>query len=666
MKPMMAFAAIALTLLSLQADGRGPTGCPAFGVDLPRNHAGPVLKAADFGLSVTNTDNAAAINAALAECRRVKASRLELAPGTYRCFGPKGVEVAGLSDFTLEGNGAVLVFWRKHPKDWDAKPGDYAVGAGPNLQVKDCRRTLVRDLVCDWDWWRHPLGFFARVVGKKAEADGESYVDFKLVGHERYPLYPDPVPVQLILPIGEDLAGGRMDGGGVRVYCETAPGMFGSRNEWLAPDTLRVWICVAQPDRPHGADIARRFTKGRNRGTCAAFQVGETYNICHHYYGMSGMDLSACEHLTLRNVSLWSCRGHGVGIGDGLGYLAFEKFRLAPPTEAEAKSAGVGWFGPRPYTSTSDGTHCRRSCGHFRFTDCEWTLNNDDCLNFHDCTTIARGEGERTLRVVNSLGTRYLGASVGHELELLQENYEPTGWRGKVVAVEPDTIAVDRPLPRQTGRFFVVYDRAYSTDDLLFRNCRFHHAAWARNLILANNVTFEGCRFDSFVGSPLRFQTCYTPNVWCEGMGATNIVVRDCTFENCADFYTVEGVSSQIFLGLRLPSHRGWPEKGVALIKDEILRRQYDEMLAAKGSLDAKPCGRTVGGLLVERNTFVNPRGALVYAFNGDGVTVRDNRVVFDGKAPYRLLPDAGGVRADDATGVCVNATMSRSEEGIP
>lgn len=638
-----------------------PTGCPDFEVELPRKTAGETVLAADYGFSTTNDDNAAAINRALAACRERKAARLVLAPGTYRCFGPKGVEIDGLEDFTLDGRGAVLVFWRKLPNDWDAKKGEYAVGECANLRVVNCRRTLVTDLTCDWDWDRHPLAFWGRVVGKHLdEREGESYVDFRLDGYERYPLYPNPVPVQLIMPKG------RLDGRGCRVYCEMGGGAFGSKNEWISPNTLRVWVWVAQPDRPHGGDANLRFTKGKNRGACTYIYEGEVFAVSHHYYGMSGLDLAASEHVTMRNVRLWSARGHGVGIGEGMHHLAFEGFRLAPPTEAEAKAAGFGWHGPRPVTSTSDGTHCRRSRGFFKFTDCEWTLNNDDCVNFHDCTGIARREGERFLRVVNPGGTPYLGAAVGHTIELMQENYEPTGWKGRVVALDYGSITVDRPLPKQTGRLFVVYDREYSTDNLLFRNCRFHRAPWARNLILANNVTFDGCRFEEISGAPLRFQTCYTPNVWCEGMGATNVVVRGCAFRNCAAAFEVQGVSSQIFLGLRIPSHRGWPESGVAPIYDEVLRRQYEEMCAAKGALDVRPWGGAVGRLLVENNEFVNPRGYLVNAFNGDGVVVRNNRTVFDGKAPYALLSEAGGIRVDGATNVRAYGNVeTRTAEGI-
>ena len=79
------------------ASGTLPVGAGAFEIERPRAHGGPALNAADFGFSVTNDDNAAALARALAEAKRVGASRLDLPPGTYRCFGD-GVRAEGLRD----------------------------------------------------------------------------------------------------------------------------------------------------------------------------------------------------------------------------------------------------------------------------------------------------------------------------------------------------------------------------------------------------------------------------------------------------------------------------------------------------------------------------------------------------------------------------------------
>ena len=74
--------AAAVCLFLACASSAEPTGAGDFTIDEPRATDGPVVRAADFGFSPASDKNAAAIARALDECRRVKASRLELAPGT--------------------------------------------------------------------------------------------------------------------------------------------------------------------------------------------------------------------------------------------------------------------------------------------------------------------------------------------------------------------------------------------------------------------------------------------------------------------------------------------------------------------------------------------------------------------------------------------------------
>lgn len=223
-----------------------PTGCPEFTVEQPRPHGGVVVRAADFGFSATNTDNAAAINRAIAECRRVKADRLELAAGTYACNGAIGVELDGLEDCVLDGRNALLVFWRKHPRDWDAKMGG-PVGAGSSFSVRNCTRVRVENIRMDWDWAKHPLGFFARCVNKHVdERDNESYVDFEIPDMDHYPLYPSPVPIQLIQPMNETRDNARLGGGGGALLLRHEPWAFRLQKRMVVADTVaRVGLCQA-------------------------------------------------------------------------------------------------------------------------------------------------------------------------------------------------------------------------------------------------------------------------------------------------------------------------------------------------------------------------------------------------------------------------------------
>ena len=96
-----------------------PTGCPDFEVEAPRATGGTVVRTADFGLSEANEHNAEAANRAFAEARRVKAARVVIAPGTYRCFDGPGLKIEGLSDCVVDGGGATFVFRRTVPNQDD-------------------------------------------------------------------------------------------------------------------------------------------------------------------------------------------------------------------------------------------------------------------------------------------------------------------------------------------------------------------------------------------------------------------------------------------------------------------------------------------------------------------------------------------------------------------
>ncbi len=108
------------------------TGCPPIVVEKPRaRKKDVVVKATEFGFSEVSDKNAAAIARALYACRTRKANRLELAPGTYRCFDEPGVVIRDFTDFTFDGKGAVLVFRRA--AEYRAQPGTMLELRAPNF-----------------------------------------------------------------------------------------------------------------------------------------------------------------------------------------------------------------------------------------------------------------------------------------------------------------------------------------------------------------------------------------------------------------------------------------------------------------------------------------------------------------------------------------------------
>ena len=606
-----------------------PTGCLEFAVEPPRRTSGATVRAVDFGLNEASDHNQDAINAALAEARRVGAARVELAPGTYRCFDGDGILIEGFTDFTFDGKGATLVFRRDHaPLDHQAAQLDGAA----NIEIDHCLRTVVQNFNMDWDWDSDPLAVWCKCVDKHLdEADNASYADFEL--DLPHPRYPQPVPIQLLTPMAADHSGARMDGkSGPRAYFGMSLGHIGTKSAWLSPTRLRIWPFV-KPNYGHFSEEALwRYTPKANRSFTDEIDVGGTFTISHYYYGLNGFVLTSNHHLTLRDIDLWSCRGFGVETRGAQKYWQFVNVNIrSKPGEK------------RPVTSTADAHHVAQSLGFGKMISCEVTMNQDDHFNYHDRTQIAWTRGPRTVEVVNSRGIAYTLFHVGSKIKLRQEDFADTGWVGEIVGIEGESVTFDRDLPEQTGMLFVMVDAEFATENFLFKDCRFHDSPWGRGLYNGNNATFDGCTFGPMIGRPLFLLSCYTYNVWCEGIGCANIIIRNCRFENCLDVRSERGATAQIMAEIAIPPSYD-PEPNLPIANEAFARRVAENRTAGRR---VEPSDDALRGILVEKCTFINPRGYLLRVVNGSDVTFRDNTVDWSDPLCERL-PYAGEVSMED------------------
>lgn len=614
----MAFCAIALlvqaTLLCSPAVSDA-AGCPDFTVEMPRaggsRFVPPVVRAVDFGLSETNDRNAAAINLALAEARRIGAARVELAPGTYRCFDEPGIAVDGFEDFTFDGRGAVLVFRR--PAEFSDRPGSAFDPESASILVRGCRRTLVGNLVVDWDWEADPLAGFvvARDVFQSEDDHQGSFVDFEFTDYDRHPLYPNPVPVQMT--VGMDESRTRYSAVRGTMQFGLTEGHFGSRSEWVSPNVLRVWPRVPMPGKVQSRWYATSLDRSKNRAAVRGYERGGLYCLRHCYYGKNAINLVSNSDFTLRNVHVWSSFGMGLAIDGVQHHFQIEDFSVAPPTGTEFARAYPGaTFRPRPVSSTADAIHVHRSQGWGRFLRCRVSLNSDDSVNIHDRFTLAVRASAQVLEIINRRGAEYARFEPGDELELRNPDFSPTGCRVRLVEVRGDRYVVDRDLPPQAGACFLVWNRTYGSDRMHFKDCVFEDTGW-RNLFCASDLTIEGCVFRRTLGLALKFLADYRCDRWCEGMGATNLVVRGCLFDG---------------VNVRVPDS---PIVSTSCIVPEDWN---------VGSIDP---GFVGGGLLVENNTFVDPGGPALELKLGKDVVFRGNKIVPGERS--RKNPSAGTVR---------------------
>lgn len=596
------------------------TGCPEFAVEVPSPMRMLTIRAQDFGLDSRSVHNAQVINKVLAEAKRIGASRVELAPGTYRCFDEPGIVIANFRDFVFDGKGAVLVFRRV--AEYRGQPQSELILDKGSLLVRDCERTQIGGFTMDWDWEHDPLAGFIRVVGRHIDdVNGEeSYLDVDFVDYVRHPKYPEPVPVQKVMGMAECRTRFRKGGG---FACGQTEGHFGAKNAWIEPHRLRIWPGVPMPNRNQNPMTGFRLSPEQNRKRVASMELGGFYRLQHYYYGKNGINLSGNRHLTIRDVRVWSCFGMGLVIDGPQEYWQVENFRVAPPTAEEFALAypDLSYFS-RPISSTSDGHHVARSKGHCRYLNCSWSLNNDDSTNFHDRFTIAVKCGVRNLQVINKRGVDYFRVEPGALIELRRANFDSTGFTAKLLRIKGETLELDREIPEQDGPCFLVWDRTYGTDHVLMRNCDFIDTAW-RNLFSPSNLTLENCTFRRTLGVPCRFIADYRADRWCEGLGATNLVVRNCTFEDTSIWLPREAQISA-----RCVTPENWeispPDKGFV-----------------------------AGGVLIEGCTFTRPTGPVLEFNTGRDIVFRNSTIDLRGVGSE--FKTAGSIVTNGAERVAVS-----------
>lgn len=457
-----------------------PKGAVEFEVDASRNATGPVLDCADYGVSETNADNTAALRAAFADAKAKGASKLVLPRGRYALNADSPLVLEDFRDFVFDGGGSIFVSYRH---------------GGAFLCLRRALRTKFMNFALDWDWSREPLASIVRVK----RADARSY-DLEFVDYADFP-NKDAALTVLSAYDPKTRSVGLEDG--VTRYLD-----MGKRPKdrvkrtWLDGRTVRV------ENAPNG------------------IAVGQLYRAQHYYYHYHGISLEDVEHLQLKDVTVLSTPGHAFAMGGKSHHVAFDRVNIVPPKDDPK----------RVITCTADHLHIWQSRGFVKLENCEFSLGADDIMNMHDNTAFAHRTGPRTVRALHAsvIGT----ARKGDRIELRNGDYSPTGFFGTFVEARrvaegkndfDVTFAED--VPEETKDGFILFNWAFDTHNVIVRNCKFHDNRARGLLILARDVTVENNVFRHHEMGAIKIETGYTYNLWSEGYGVSNVVIRGNVFD---------------------------------------------------------------------------------------------------------------------------------------
>ncbi|MBL8994806.1 MAG: right-handed parallel beta-helix repeat-containing protein [Spirochaetia bacterium] len=522
-----------------------PTGAAAFTIDLPKLKSGSSLSVADCGASPDLADNSKAFKDAIARIAAEGFSQLKVPPGIYRFTSDAPLTFDHLIDFEFDGGGATLLFHKK---------------SGSLIEIKSCERVRFRNFKIDWDWKKTPL---ASVVTVEETDPVAKTTVIRFNDYENFPAQDTRIAfLQLLDP--KTFLNDYLEN--FRLYVETFKGRSSAKYEWLAGNRMKV--SVGNPK----------------------IKVGQQYLAAHYYYDMPGVNMSDNAHLTLEDVTLYSCPGMGfIGHGRQHHWQLLGVKLIRPPGSS------------RPTTCTADHLHSGNSLGFLKMENCEFSRGNDDFINIHDTSAFATKSGEKSVTARNtaSFPTCY----PGDRIELLREDFSPTGFNAvlssiKAVPKVRGTYELQFEDPVPDGSGFVLFNRRYDSGQISIRGCRFFDSPGMRFIISAHDVSFENNTLE--LTGPVKLETGYTLNSWCEGYGASNVVIRGNRFQrgNAAGRYLNE-LRPAIYLSSYIKSDPSTEKTFYPILSD----------------------------ILIEGNEFLDCPGALAYVCSARNVIVRNNAV---------------------------------------
>lgn len=586
--------------------GKLPTGAKEFEVELPRNASGPVVDAAEFGVNPGNADNVEALNRALEHCREVKAARLRVAPGVYRMTADAPVRLVNMTDFEFDGGGSTFVYHKSRES---------------NFRITGCERVALRNFNMDWDWAVDPLASLVEVV--RAEPDA---VDFRFNEYEKFPRR--DVRVAIVSSFDPETKSVGLEGGFDRAF-EFYAGRGRPKTEWIADNVLRVY----------------------GEGNLSPFRVGQLFRMQHYYYDMNGVIMVDNRHLTLEDINVYSCAGHAFTVDGVQQYWQFRRVNIVAP-------AGVP---RRIITCTADHCHIARSRGFFKMEECEFSLGADDCLNAHDCSGYAEKSGPNSVitRNVNNLWAYKPGVPV----ELRHGDYSPANFRSAVKSTRTvdqskgmHEITFEDPVPDPVAGGFIMFNWTYDTRNIIVRNCFFHDNRARGILLLGRDITVENNFFRHNEMGAIKIETGYTFNVWSEGYGADNIVVRNNRFDsvNPRDVGN-DGKARDIYMGVYMKVDPSTERTDYPILSNILFENN-----TFKDSFGLIAFISSAGNVTFRGNTFVNPtprRAPLpfragFYVTNASNINIVNNRYIASPNVPNPgVFADPDSVRNLRAAG---------------
>jgi hypothetical protein len=474
------------------------TGCAPFTI-APPAPSKLTVSLADYKLAADTAgappsvavDNASALQKAFTDCKGKGPMTLVIPKGTYRLAPVSNLTIDGLTDVTIDGRGSVLIL-EKFTKE------------GPAFLVGHCVRTLLKDFTIDWDWNVKPIASLGTVSNLSAD----------------------------------------------KLQCDfTFPDLDAART---AITRATPWRSIFAMDPTHLIRTDTNifpFPKGAviTAGTAGnvlhvafpkpvPFVNGQAYCIRHLYYDMSGFKILDSSDLTFDAVDIYSIPGMG-WFFEG----AMHNFQVSNCKICRAPGSR------NPLTTAADGLHVDQFVDNLNVENCDFTGSGDDAMNIHNESyegdIVTDGTDASKLTLMNCPSYQ-LRLNPGDPLEFYNADYSYLGGSTspvtrRVASVssnnkgKPQTIIhLAAKLPAGITAQSILINGRFATSNVRIANCNVEYSNGRGILLSAHNALITDCKLRSVYCTAINLESEIVTPLWTEGRGASNLLVKNNTFED--------------------------------------------------------------------------------------------------------------------------------------
>jgi len=442
-----------------------------------------MVNASTFGLSTASEDNYKAFSDALTYCKNNPNTYLVIDKGVYYFKTNASLELKGLRNVLIEGNGSEFIFESQK-----------------QFTVEECDGVELRNLIVDWNWKKDRVASLVEIQNKTDHSFEIKFLELDDVD-ENIPL------VSFQQYDSKDHIPGTY--GSWKTFNPVeVPGSITSV-EKIEPNVLRL-------------EISPSFT--------TSFHNEEVYILRHYTYGGSVFNVSGgSSNITFDNVRIYGSAGMGFVFGSKANHfqLINSYIGLRPGSEDKTRMA-----------TSADGIHILNTSGYFRIDNCDLSYTGDDIMNIHDDMLMVTQVNSRNQLLGNVTGGF---ASKGDKVRIYNTNMEDIGFETEVTGFirqgDGGTITFADEFPSEVKKGYYVYRSSSSTHNYVISNNYIHETKGRAVLLNAPDGLFENNRVYRTVGECVEVCVDVSDRVdkyWYEGTGSKNIVVKNNTFEECA------------------------------------------------------------------------------------------------------------------------------------